>query len=396
MKNSAAIYTKAEAQRINFGKIRLPEETVNLLDIQIKSFQEFFQLETTPENRINEGLFSVFKENFPISDSRNIFVLEFIDYYVDPPRYTIEECMYRSLTYSVPLKAKLKLSCNDEEHIDFQTIIQDVFLGNIPYMTPKGTFIINGAERVIVSQLHRSPGVFFSQTFHPNGSKIYSARVIPFKGAWMEFATDINTVMYAYIDRKKKFPVTTLLRAIGFDSDKDILNIFGLAEEIKSTRENLEAAIGRKLAARVLKKWTEDFVDEDTGEVVTIERNEIILERDSIIDEENIVLILESGSSTIIVQKEEVSDDYSIIYNTLQKDPSSSELEAVEYIYRQLRGTDPPDEETARGIIEKLFFSDKRYNLGDVGRYKVNKKLGLTTPNTVQILTKDEIGRAHV
>ena len=391
MKNSAAIYTKAEAQRINFGKIRLPEETVNLLDIQIKSFQEFFQLETTPENRINEGLFSVFKENFPISDSRNIFVLEFIDYYVDPPRYTIEECMYRGLTYSVPLKAKLKLSCNDEEHIDFQTIIQDVFLGNIPYMTPKGTFIINGAERVIVSQLHRSPGVFFSQTFHPNGSKIYSARVIPFKGAWMEFATDINTVMYAYIDRKKKFPVTTLLRAIGFDSDKDILNIFGLAEEIKSTRENLEAAIGRKLAARVLKKWTEDFVDEDTGEVVTIERNEIILERDSIIDEENIVLILESGSSTIIVQKEEVSDDYSIIYNTLQKDPSSSELEAVEYIYRQLRGTDPPDEETARGIIEKLFFSDKRYNLGDVGRYKVNKKLGLTTPNTVQILTKEDI-----
>ncbi len=382
---------KAEEARVSFGKIKLASEYPDLLEIQLKSFQEFFQLETTPENRINEGLYKVFQENFPIVDARNIFVLEFLDYFIDPPRYTIDECMQRGLTYSVPLKAKLKLSCNDEEHIDFQTIVQDVFLGNIPYMTPKGTFIINGAERVIVSQLHRSPGVFFGQTFHPNGTKIYSARVIPFKGAWMEFATDINTVMYAYIDRKKKFPVTTLLRAIGYDTDKSILDIFGLADEVPATRESLENSIGRKLAARVLRTWTEDFVDEDTGEVVTIERNEIILERDVILDEENIEYILDAEMGTVILQREDIELDYSIIYNTLQKDPSSSELEAVTHIYRQLRGADPPDEETARGIIDKLFFSDKRYNLGDVGRYKINRKLGLEISNETLVLTKEDI-----
>ncbi|HNR06975.1 MAG TPA: DNA-directed RNA polymerase subunit beta [Saprospiraceae bacterium] len=382
---------KADSKRINFGKIKHGTESPDLLEIQLKSFQEFFQLETTPENRSNEGLYKVFQENFPITDARNIFLLEFLDYFVDPPRYTIDECMQRGLTYSVPLKAKLRLSCNDEEHVDFETIVQDVFLGNIPYMTPKGTFVINGAERVIVSQLHRSPGVFFNQTFHPNGTKIYSARVIPFKGAWMEFSTDINTVMYAYIDRKKKFPVTTLLRAIGFDSDKDILDLFGLAEEVKVSPKHLQQNIGRKLAARVLKKWTEDFVDEDTGEVVTIERNEIILERDIILDEENIQLILEAEAETIILQKEEVEDDYTIIYNTLQKDPSSSELEAVQHIYRQLRGTDPPDEETARGIIDKLFFSDKRYNLGEVGRYKINKKLEQEIDLGTMILTNEDI-----
>ncbi len=382
---------KAEEARVNFGKIKLGSPSPDLLEIQLRSFQEFFQLETTPENRMNEGLYKVFQENFPITDARNIFVLEFLDYFVDPPRYTIDECIQRGLTYSVPLKAKLKLSCNDEEHVDFQTIVQDVFLGNIPYMTPKGTFVINGAARVIVSQLHRSPGVFFGQSFHPNGTKIYSARVIPFKGAWMEFATDINTVMYAYIDRKKKFPVTTLLRAIGFDSDKAILDIFDLADEVPATRESLEASLGRKLAARVLRSWTEDFVDEDTGEVVTIERNEIILERDIVLDEENIELILNAEMDTIILQKDEIDMDYSIIYNTLQKDPSSSELEAVQYIYKQLRGTDPPDEETARGIIDKLFFSDKRYNLGEVGRYKINRKLELDTPTEVLVLTKEDI-----
>jgi len=379
--------------RHNFGKIKAADYP-DLLEIQIKSFMEFFQLETTPENRANEGLFNVFQDNFPITDARNIFVLEFLDYFVDPPRYSIDECMERGLTYSVPLKAKLRLSCNDEEHVDFQTIVQDVFLGNIPYMTPKGTFVINGAERVVVSQLHRSPGVFFSLNFHPNGTKIYSARVIPFKGAWMEFTTDINNVMFAYIDRKKKFPVTTLLRAIGYDSDKDILEIFGLSEEIKADKKSLKKAIGRKLAARVLKKWNEDFVDEDTGEVVTIERNEIILERDDLLDEENIQLIVDSEVETIILQKKmegENLKDYSIIYQTLQKDPSSSELEAVTQIYRQLRGTDPPDEETARGIIDKLFFSDKRYNLGEVGRYKINKKLGLEIDEATLVLTKDDI-----
>ncbi len=378
-------------ERVNFGKIKLPSYYPDLLEIQLKSFQEFFQLETTPENRNSEGLYRVFQENFPITDTRNIFVLEFLDYFIDPPRYTLDECVQRGLTYSVPLKAKLRLSCNDEEHVDFQTIVQDVFLGNIPYMTPKGTFVINGAERVVVSQLHRSPGVFFSQTFHPNGTAIYSARVIPFKGAWMEFATDINSVMYAYIDRKKKFPVTTLLRAIGFDSDKDILNIFDLAEEIKVTDKSLKKAIGRKLAARVLRKWIEDFVDEDTGEVVTIERNEIILERDVVLDEENINLISDIDADTIILQKEDLDVDYSIIYNTLQKDPSSSEVEAVTQIYRQLRGTDPPDEETARGIIDKLFFSDKRYNLGEVGRYKINKKLKLDIDMETLVLTKEDI-----
>ena len=383
--------SKGTPQRVNFGKIKLASQYPDLLEIQLKSFVEFFQLETTPENRTAEGLYRVFQENFPITDARNIFVLEFLDYFVDPPRYTIEECMHRGLTYSVPLKAKLRLSCNDEEHVDFQTIVQDVFLGNIPYMTPKGTFVINGAERLIVSQLHRSPGVFFGQSFHPNGTKIYSARVIPFKGAWMEFATDINTVMYAYIDRKKKFPVTTLLRAIGFDSDKSILDLFGLAEEIKTDKKALKKAIGRKLAARVLKKWNEDFVDEDTGEVVTIERNEIILERDIVLDEENIELILEAETETIILQKEDIEEDYSIIYNTLQKDPSSSEMEAVQYIYRQLRGTDPPDEETARGIIDKLFFSDKRYNLGEVGRYKINRKLKQDISNETLVLTKEDI-----
>ena len=381
----------AEEKRVSFGKIKLPSPYPDLLEIQLKSFQEFFQLETTPENRMNEGLYKVFQENFPITDARNIFVLEFLDYFIDPPRYTIEECMQRGLTYSVPLKAKLRLSCNDEEHVDFQTIVQDVFLGNIPYMTPKGTFVINGAERVIVSQLHRSPGVFFGQSFHPNGTKIYSARVIPFKGAWMEFATDINTVMYAYIDRKKKFPVTTLLRAIGFDTDKAILDIFDLADEVPATEDALEKAIGRKLAARVLRSWTEDFVDEDTGEVVTIERNEIILERDIVLDEENIQAILEAETDTVILQKEEIDQDYSIIYNTLQKDPSSSEMEAVQYIYRQLRGTDPPDEETARGIIDKLFFSDKRYNLGEVGRYKINRKLELDIDKETLVLTKEDI-----
>ncbi|RLD20583.1 MAG: DNA-directed RNA polymerase subunit beta [Bacteroidetes bacterium] len=383
--------TKSGQERVNFGMIKLSSEYPDLLEIQLKSFQEFFQLETTPENRGNEGLYRVFQENFPITDARNIFVLEFLDYFVDPPRYSITECVQRGLTYSVPLKSKLRLSCNDEEHVDFQTIVQDVFLGNIPYMTPKGTFVINGAERVIVSQLHRSPGVFFSQSFHPNGTKIYSARVIPFKGAWMEFATDINNVMHAYIDRKKKFPVTTLLRAIGFDTDKAILNLFGLAEEISVTKRSLKKALGRKLAARVLRKWTEDFVDEDTGEVVTIERNEIILERDVILDEDNVELILETDEETIILQKEDIAEDYTIIYNTLQKDPSSSELEAVQYIYRQLRGTDPPDDETARGIIDKLFFSDKRYNLGEVGRYKINRKLGTDVAIETLVLTKEDI-----
>ncbi|RMD69257.1 MAG: DNA-directed RNA polymerase subunit beta, partial [Bacteroidetes bacterium] len=379
------------SERINFGKIKLPGEYPDLLEIQLKSFKEFFQLETTPDKRKSEGLYKVFQENFPISDARNIYVLEFIDYFIDPPRYTIEECMERGLTYSVPLKAKLKLSCNDPEHVDFETIVQDVFLGNIPYMTPKGTFIINGAERVIVSQLHRSPGVFFGQSFHPNGTKLYSARVIPFKGAWMEFATDINNVMFAYIDRKKKFPVTTLLRAIGYDTDKAILELFGLAEEVPATREELQKAIGRKLAARVLRSWVEDFVDEDTGEVVSVERNEIILEGDVVLDEENIELILDTGVETVILQREDVSEDYSIIYNTLQKDPASSEMEAVNYIYKQLRGAEPPDDETARGIIDKLFFSDKRYNLGEVGRYKINRKLGLDTPMDVLVLTKEDI-----
>ncbi|MFN5517275.1 MAG: DNA-directed RNA polymerase subunit beta [Bacteroidota bacterium] len=379
------------SQRVSFSKIKHHLDYPDFLDIQLQSFKDFFQLETTPDNRDREGLYRVFMENFPINDTRSIFTLEFLDYFIDPPRYTIEECIERGLTYSVPLKAKLRLSCNDEEHIDFQTIVQDVFLGNIPYMTPKGTFVINGAERVVVSQLHRSPGVFFGQSLHPNGTKIYSARVIPFKGAWMEFATDINNVMYAYIDRKKKFPVTSLLRAIGYDTDKDILKLFDLADEISAKRENLKKCIGRKLAARVLRSWMEDFVDEDTGEVVTIERNEVILERDTILDEKNIEQILETSVKTIILQKDETDADYSIIYNTLQKDTSNSELEAVHFIYRALRGSEAPDDETARGIIDKLFFSDKRYDLGEVGRYKINQKLGTKTELNVKILTKEDI-----
>ncbi len=378
-------------QRVNFGKIGNIADTPDLLAVQIQSFREFFQLETTPDKRNVEGLFRVFKENFPITDTRNIFVLEFLDYFIDPPRYTIEECMERGLTYAVPLKAKLRLSCNDEEHIDFQTIVQDVFLGNIPYMTPRGTFVINGAERVVVSQLHRSPGVFFGQSVHPNGTKIYSARVIPFKGAWMEFATDINNVMYAYIDRKKKFPVTTLLRSIGYETDKDILELFGMADEVKGDKKSLQKYEGRRLAARVLRSWVEDFVDEDTGEVVSIERNEVILERDSILDEDAIDTISEMDIKSVFVQKEDVGGDYAIIYNTLNKDTSNSELEAVQVIYRQLRGADAPDNETARGIIDKLFFSDKRYDLGEVGRYKINRKLGLNAEITQKTLTKEDI-----
>lgn len=378
-------------QRINFGKIGNIADTPDLLAVQIGSFKEFFQLETTPDKRNVEGLFRVFKENFPITDTRNIFVLEFLDYFIDPPRYTIDECMERGLTYAVPLKAKLRLSCNDEEHIDFQTIVQDVFLGNIPYMTPRGTFVINGAERVVVSQLHRSPGVFFGQSIHPNGTKIYSARVIPFKGAWMEFATDINNVMYAYIDRKKKFPVTTLLRSIGYETDKDILELFGMADEVKGNKKDLEKYSGRRLAARVLRSWVEDFVDEDTGEVVSIERNEVVLERDSVLDEEAIDTISEMDIKSVFVQKEDVGGDYAIIYNTLNKDTSNSELEAVQVIYRQLRGADAPDNETARGIIDKLFFSDKRYDLGEVGRYKINRKLGLNAEKDQKTLTKEDI-----
>ncbi len=381
----------APAQRISFGKIEHLAETPDLLGIQIQSFKDFFQLETTPDKRNVEGLFRVFKENFPITDTRNIFMLEFLDYFVDPPRYTIEECIERGLTYAVPLKAKLRLSCNDEEHVDFQTIVQDVFLGNIPYMTPRGTFVINGAERVVVSQLHRSPGVFFGQSVHPNGTKIYSARVIPFKGAWMEFATDINNVMYAYIDRKKKFPVTTLLRSIGYETDKDILELFGMAVEVKADKKTLHANLGKRLAARVLRTWVEDFVDEDTGEVVSLERNEIVLERDTILDDDNIAMILELEVKSVFIQREEVSGDYAIIYNTLNKDTSNSEIEAVQHIYRQLRGADAPDDETARGIIDKLFFSDKRYDLGEVGRYKINRKLGLNYPIEKKVLTKEDI-----
>src|SRR6186713_69503 len=377
--------------RVDFGKIKHLADAPDLLDIQIASFKEFFQLETTPDKRNIEGLFRVFKENFPITDTRNIFVLEFLDYFIDPPRYTIEECMERGLTYAVPLKAKLRLSCNDEEHIDFQTIVQDVFLGNIPYMTPRGTFVINGAERVVVSQLHRSPGVFFGQSIHPNGTKIYSARVIPFKGAWMEFATDINNVMYAYIDRKKKFPVTTLLRSIGYETDKDILELFGMADEVKTDKKTLQKYIGKRLAARVLRTWVEDFVDEDTGEVVSIERNEIVMERDTVLDEEAIEMIGEMDVKSVFIQKEDVGGDYAIIYNTLNKDTSNSELEAVQHIYRQLRGTDAPDNETARGIIDKLFFSDKRYDLGEVGRYKINRKLNLDVQLKQKTLTKEDI-----
>ena len=382
-----------QQERVNFATSRKVLEYPDFLDVQLQSFKEFFQLETTSDNRHQEGLFKVFSENFPISDSRNIFVLEFLDYFIDPPRYDIQECIERGLTYSVPLKAKLKLSCNDEEHEDFETIVQDVYLGTIPYMTPKGTFVINGAERVIVSQLHRSPGVFFGQSRHTNGTKLYSARVIPFKGSWIEFATDVNNVMYAYIDRKKKFPVTTLLRAIGYDSDKDILELFDLADEVKVSKSGLKKYVGRRLAARVLKKWVEDFVDEDTGEVVSIDRNEIILERETVLEDDHIDFIIEAGVKSIILAKDDESNnaDYSIIYNTLQKDTSNSEKEAVEHIYRQLRNAEPPDEETARGIIDRLFFSDKRYDLGDVGRYRINRKLKLDTPDDTKVLTREDI-----
>jgi DNA-directed RNA polymerase subunit beta len=380
------------AERLNFSSIVNKTGYPDFLDIQIKSFQDFFQLETKSDQRGNEGLYNTFMENFPITDTRNQFVLEFLDYFIDPPRYTIEECIERGLTYSVPLKARLKLYCTDPEHEDFETIVQDVYLGTIPYMTPSGTFVINGAERVVVSQLHRSPGVFFSQSFHANGTKLYSARVIPFKGSWIEFATDINSVMYAYIDRKKKLPVTTLFRAIGFERDKDILEIFDLAEEVKVSKAGLKKILGRKLAARVLNTWHEDFVDEDTGEVVSIERNEIVLDRDTIIDKDNIEEILEADVKTILLHKENAQQgDYAIIHNTLQKDPTNSEKEAVEHIYRQLRNAEPPDEETARGIIDKLFFSDQRYSLGEVGRYRMNKKLGLDIGMDKQVLTKEDI-----
>ena len=379
-------------ERINFASSQHRFSYPDFLDIQIKSFQEFFQLETTSENRIEEGLFRVFSENFPITDTRNQFVLEFLDYFIDPPRYTISECIDRGLTYSVPLKAVMKLYCTDPEHEDFETIVQEVYLGTIPYMTPKGSFIINGAERVVVSQLHRSPGVFFSQSRHANGTKLYSARVIPFKGSWIEFATDINSVMYAYIDRKKKLPVTTLFRAIGYESDKDILEIFDLADEVKVTKANLKKIVGRKLAARVLKSWVEDFVDEDTGEVVSIERNEVLIDRETIIEDEHIAMIDDAGVKTVILHKENInSADFAIIYNTLQKDTSNSEKEAVEHIYRQLRNAEPPDEETARGVIDKLFFSEQRYDLGEVGRYRINKKLGLEIDESQRVLTKTDI-----
>ncbi|HPE86675.1 MAG: DNA-directed RNA polymerase subunit beta [Bacteroidales bacterium] len=379
-------------ERINFGKTKVRVDYPDFLDIQLKSFKDFFQLETNPDNRINEGLFKVFAENFPITDARNNFVLEFLDYYIDPPRYAITECIERGLTYSVPLKAKLKLYCTDPDHEDFETIIQDVYLGMIPYMTPKGTFIINGAERVVVSQLHRSPGVFFGTSYHANGTQLFSARIIPFKGSWMEFTTDINNVMYAYIDRKKKLPVTTLLRAIGYESDKDILEIFDLAEEIKVTKTGLKKSIGRKLAARVVRTWVEDFVDEDTGEVVSIERTEVIIDRETILEQVHIEQMIDADVKTILLHKDDVDHiDYSVIFNTLQKDTANSEKEAIEYIYRQLRNAEPPDEETARGIIDKLFFSDKRYDLGEVGRYKINRKLKLDIPDEIRVLTKGDI-----
>jgi DNA-directed RNA polymerase subunit beta len=384
--------TSTNSTRINFASSKNQFEYPDFLEIQLKSFKEFFQLETTPENRESEGLFKVFAENFPITDTRNQFVLEFLDYFIDPPRYTIEECIERGLTYSVPLKAKLKLYCTDPEHEDFETIVQDVYLGTIPYMTPKGSFVVNGAERVIVSQLHRSPGVFFGQSRHANGTKLYSARIIPFKGSWIEFATDINNIMYAYIDRKKKLPVTTLFRAIGYETDRDILEIFGLADEVKVTKANIKKLVGRRLAARVLKTWIEDFVDEDTGEVVSIERNDVILDRELVITDDHLDAILDSGVKSLILHKEDAnSTDYTIIYNTLQKDISNSEKEAVEHIYRQLRNADPPDYETAKGVFEKLFFSDARYDLGEVGRFRLNKKLGLDNSEESRVLTKNDI-----
>jgi DNA-directed RNA polymerase subunit beta len=379
-------------ERISFASKKEQLDYPDFLEIQLKSFAEFFQLGTTPENRRKEGLYQVFMENFPITDTRNNFVLEFLDYSIDPPRYTINECIERGLTFSVPLKAKLKLYCTDPEHEDFDTVIQDVYLGVIPYMTERGTFVINGAERVVVSQLHRSPGVFFGQSIHANGTKLYSARIIPFKGSWIEFATDINNVMYAYIDRKKKLPVTTLLRAIGFESDKDILEIFNLAEEHKVSKVNIKKLVGRKLAARVLRTWVEDFVDEDTGEVVSIERNEVVLDRETVIENEHVDLIVDSGAKSILLHREDISlSDFAIIYNTLQKDPCNSEKEAVIYIYRQLRNAEPPDEATARDVIDKLFFSDKRYDLGEVGRFRINRKLNLDIDMGTKILTREDI-----
>ena len=384
--------TKIVDNRVNFASVHNPYPYPDFLDVQLKSFKDFLQLDTPPEERKNDGLYKVFSENFPITDTRNNFVLEFLDYYIDPPRYTIDECLERGLTYSVPLKAKMKLYCTDPDHEDFGTFIQDVFLGTIPYMTDNGTFVINGAERVVVSQLHRSPGVFFGQGVHANGTVLYSARIIPFKGSWIEFATDINNVMYAYIDRKKKLPVTTLLRAIGYEQDKDILQIFDLAEEVKVNKKNMKAAIGRKLAARVLKSWNEDFVDEDTGEVVSIERNEVIMERETELTADNIEEIVESGATTVLLHKdEEAASKFTIIFNTLAKDPSNSEKEAVTYIYRQLRNADPADDASAREVFQNLFFSDKRYDLGEVGRYRINKKLGLDTDMDVRVLTKDDI-----
>jgi len=383
---------KIENQRISFSSTKTVFDYPDFLEVQIKSFIEFFQLGTTPDQRKDEGLYKVFEENFPITDTRNNFVLEYVDYSVDPPRYSIDECIERGLTFSVPLKAKLKLYCTDPEHEDFDTVVQDVYLGTVPYMTPRGTFVINGAERVVVSQLHRSPGVFFGQSMHANGTKLYSARIIPFKGSWIEFATDINSVMFAYIDRKKKLPVTTLLRAIGFESDKDILEIFDLADEIKVSKSGLKKIVGRKLAARVLKTWVEDFVDEDTGEVVSIERNEVVIDRETIIENDHIDEIVDSGAKTILLHKEDhFLQDFAIIYNTLQKDPCNSEKEAVLHIYRQLRNAEPPDDATARDVIDKLFFSEKRYDLGEVGRYRINKKLGLNIDMGVQVLTKEDI-----
>ena len=384
--------SKIVDNRVNFASVHNPLPYPDFLDVQLKSFKDFLQLDTPPEERKNDGLYKVFSENFPITDTRNNFVLEFLDYYIDPPRYSIDECLERGLTYSVPLKAKMKLYCTDPDHEDFGTFIQDVFLGTIPYMTSNGTFVINGAERVVVSQLHRSPGVFFGQGVHANGTVLYSARIIPFKGSWIEFATDINNVMYAYIDRKKKLPVTTLLRAMGFEQDKDILQIFDLAEEVNVNKKNMKAAIGRKLAARVLKTWNEDFVDEDTGEVVSIERNEVIMERETVLTEENIDDILESGNASVLLHKDvEAASRYSIIFNTLAKDPSNSEKEAVLYIYRQLRNADPADDASAREVFQNIFFSDKRYDLGEVGRYRINKKLGLDIDSETRVLTKEDI-----
>ncbi len=382
----------SKTKRVNFARVKNPYPYPDFLDVQLQSFRDFLQLDTPTEKRKNEGLYKVFSENFPIADTRNNFVLEFLDYYIDPPRYTIEECLDRGLTYNVPLKAKLKLYCTDPDHEDFATEVQDVYLGAIPYMTDKGTFVINGAERVVVSQLHRSPGVFFGQSQHANGTKLYSARIIPFRGSWIEFATDINNVMYAYIDRKKKLPVTTLLRAIGLETDNDIIQIFGLAEELKVNKTNLKKAVGRKLAARVVRSWNEDFVDEDTGEVVSIERNDVIIDRDTVIKEENIQEILDSGVQTILVHKEDINtSDYQIIFNTLSKDPSNSEKEAINHIYRQLRNAEPPDDASAREVIYNLFFSEKRYDLGDVGRFRINKKLSFETSMDVRVLTKEDI-----